>query len=56
MRGFPSNSFNVFEVVGFGAFYSATHSTFHVKKHPTYVSLMEEGLSRIGGRRVGLGC
>jgi hypothetical protein len=40
MRGIPVNSFNAFEVVGFGAFCGATHSTFHVKKHPTYMSLM----------------
>jgi hypothetical protein len=39
IRGFPTNSYNVFEVVGFGAFHGATHSTFHVKKHPTYMSL-----------------
>jgi hypothetical protein len=31
---------NAVEVVGFGAFYGATHTTFHVKKHPTYMSLM----------------
>jgi hypothetical protein len=30
MKGFPSNSFNVFEVVGFGAFCGATHSTLRV--------------------------
>jgi hypothetical protein len=31
-------------VSGFGAFYGATHSTFHVKKHPTYLSLMGKDL------------
>jgi hypothetical protein len=40
MRGVPINFLNAFEVVGFGAFCGATHSTFHVKKHPTYMSLM----------------
>jgi hypothetical protein len=40
MKGIPINSFNAFEVVGFGAFYGAIHITFHVKKHPTYMSLM----------------
>jgi hypothetical protein len=40
IRGFPSNSYNVAEVVGYGAFCGATHSTFCVKKHPIYMSLM----------------
>jgi hypothetical protein len=38
MRGIPINFFSAFEVAGFGAFCGATHSTFHVKKHPTYVT------------------
>jgi hypothetical protein len=40
MRGLSYNSSNVFEVVDFGAFCGATHYTFHVKKHPTYMSLI----------------
>jgi hypothetical protein len=40
MRGIHVNSCNAFEVVGFGAFSGPSHSTFHVKKHPTYMSLM----------------
>jgi hypothetical protein len=44
MRGFLCNSSNVFKVVGFGTLYGATHSTFHVKKHPTYMLLMKEDL------------
>jgi hypothetical protein len=27
------------EMVGFGGFCGETHSNFHVKKHPTYMSL-----------------
>jgi hypothetical protein len=30
MRGFLANSSDVFEVLGFGAFCGATHSTFYV--------------------------
>jgi hypothetical protein len=41
IREFP---YNVFEVVGFGAFCGATHYTFGVKRNPTYISLMEEDL------------
>ena len=44
IRGFPSNSYNVFGVVGIGAFCGATHNTFFVKKHPTYMSPMDEDL------------
>jgi hypothetical protein len=40
MRGIPIKSFNAIEVVDFGAFCDAIHSTFHVKKYPTYMSLM----------------
>jgi hypothetical protein len=36
MRGFPTN----FEVASFGAFCGAIHSTFHVNKHPTYMSFL----------------
>ena len=34
------DSLPTLEASSFGAFYSATYSTFHVKKHPTYMSLM----------------
>ena len=41
IKRFPSNSYNVFEVVDFGAFCGIIHSIFHVKKHLAYMSLME---------------
>jgi hypothetical protein len=44
MKGFPSNSYNVFEVVSFGALCGAIFNILCVKKHLTYMSLMREDL------------
>jgi hypothetical protein len=44
IRGLPSNSYNIFGMVGFGAFCGTTHNTFCVKKHPTNMSPMGEEL------------